>query len=171
MRWRSPTRRRVVRPFHGGGQNELAKQPKVYGFDTGFVSFARGLGPAPPRRPRRSLGAPRPRAPAGALSADARALLAGQGPTRARLRARAPTRRRRRRRVQVGPGRVRRRGAAGLSRATTRTAGTTSSRRPAIRPTPNGSGRSRCESAPQRSCMRSASRGPQRRSAPDLYSA
>lgn len=35
----------VVRPFHGGGQNELAKQPKVYGFDTGMVSFARGWDP------------------------------------------------------------------------------------------------------------------------------
>jgi hypothetical protein len=32
----------VVRPFHGGGQHELVKQPKVYGFDTGFASFARG---------------------------------------------------------------------------------------------------------------------------------
>ena len=35
----------VIRPFHGGGQNELAKQPKVYGFDTGMVSFARGWDP------------------------------------------------------------------------------------------------------------------------------
>ena len=35
----------VVRPFHGGGQNEIVKQPKVYGFDTGFVSFARGWDP------------------------------------------------------------------------------------------------------------------------------
>jgi uncharacterized protein len=35
----------LVRPFHGGGQNELVKQPKVYGFDTGFVSFARGWDP------------------------------------------------------------------------------------------------------------------------------
>lgn len=32
----------LVRPFFGGGQKELVKQPKVYGFDTGFVSFARG---------------------------------------------------------------------------------------------------------------------------------
>jgi len=38
----------VVRPFHGGGQNELAKQPKVYGFDTGMVSFARGWDPLRP---------------------------------------------------------------------------------------------------------------------------
>ena len=35
----------VVRPFHGGGQHELTKMPKVYGFDTGFVSFARGWDP------------------------------------------------------------------------------------------------------------------------------
>lgn len=32
----------MVRPFHGGGQKEIVKQPKAYGFDTGFVSFARG---------------------------------------------------------------------------------------------------------------------------------
>jgi predicted AAA+ superfamily ATPase len=32
----------VIRPFHGSGQNELTRQPKVYGFDTGMVSFARG---------------------------------------------------------------------------------------------------------------------------------
>ena len=38
----------LVRPFHGGGQNELVKQPKVYGFDTGFVSFARGWEPLRP---------------------------------------------------------------------------------------------------------------------------
>lgn len=38
----------VVRPFHGGGQNEIVKQPKVYGFDTGFVSFARGWDPLRP---------------------------------------------------------------------------------------------------------------------------
>ena len=35
----------LVRPFHGGAQNELVKQPKVYAFDTGFVSFARGWDP------------------------------------------------------------------------------------------------------------------------------
>lgn len=35
----------LLRPFHGGGQNELAKMPKVYAFDTGFVSFARGWDP------------------------------------------------------------------------------------------------------------------------------
>ena len=35
----------LVRPFHGGGQNEIVKQPKVYAFDTGFVSYARGWDP------------------------------------------------------------------------------------------------------------------------------
>jgi predicted AAA+ superfamily ATPase len=35
----------LVRPFHGGGQNEVVKMPKVYGFDTGFVCFARGWDP------------------------------------------------------------------------------------------------------------------------------
>lgn len=34
----------VVRPFHGGSAQELVKQPKVYGFDTGFVCHARGWG-------------------------------------------------------------------------------------------------------------------------------
>jgi predicted AAA+ superfamily ATPase len=33
---------RVLRPFHGGGRRELLAQPKVYGFDTGFVAQARG---------------------------------------------------------------------------------------------------------------------------------
>lgn len=37
-----------LRPFHGGGQNEIVKQPKVYAFDTGFVSFARGWDPLRP---------------------------------------------------------------------------------------------------------------------------
>ena len=35
----------LVRPFHGGGQNEIVKMPKAYAFDTGFVSFARGWDP------------------------------------------------------------------------------------------------------------------------------
>jgi predicted AAA+ superfamily ATPase len=35
----------VVRPFHGGGQNEIVRQPKIYGFDTGFVSFVHGWEP------------------------------------------------------------------------------------------------------------------------------
>jgi predicted AAA+ superfamily ATPase len=38
----------LVRPFHGGGLHELVKQPKVYGFDTGFVSYARGWDPLRP---------------------------------------------------------------------------------------------------------------------------
>lgn len=37
-----------VRPFHGGGQNEIVKQPKLYAFDTGFVSYARGWDPLRP---------------------------------------------------------------------------------------------------------------------------
>jgi predicted AAA+ superfamily ATPase len=35
----------LVRPFHGGGQKEIIKMPKIYGFDTGFVSFSRGWDP------------------------------------------------------------------------------------------------------------------------------
>jgi len=35
----------LVRPFHGGGQSEIVKMPKVYAFDTGFVSFVRGWDP------------------------------------------------------------------------------------------------------------------------------
>ena len=35
----------LVRPFHRSGRKELVKMPKVYGFDTGFVSFARGWDP------------------------------------------------------------------------------------------------------------------------------
>jgi predicted AAA+ superfamily ATPase len=31
-----------VPPFHGGGRRELVKRPKVYGFDTGFVTYVRG---------------------------------------------------------------------------------------------------------------------------------
>ena len=38
----------LVRPFHGSGQNELVKMPKLYAFDTGFVSFARGWDPLRP---------------------------------------------------------------------------------------------------------------------------
>lgn len=30
-----------VRPFHGGGRQEILHQPKYYGFDTGFVCFAK----------------------------------------------------------------------------------------------------------------------------------
>ncbi|MEI8311718.1 MAG: ATP-binding protein [Verrucomicrobiota bacterium] len=35
----------LVRPFHRGGQNEIIRQPKIYAFDTGFVSWARGWEP------------------------------------------------------------------------------------------------------------------------------
>ena len=38
----------LVRPFHAGGRKELVKMPKVYAFDTGFVSFARGWDPLRP---------------------------------------------------------------------------------------------------------------------------
>lgn len=33
---------RVLRPFAAGGRREIVAQPKVYGFDTGFVCHARG---------------------------------------------------------------------------------------------------------------------------------
>ena len=32
----------VLRPYHGGGAAEIRTQPKVYGFDTGFVAYHRG---------------------------------------------------------------------------------------------------------------------------------
>ena len=38
----------TVRPFFGGGRKEIVKMPKVYGFDTGFVSFCRGWDPLRP---------------------------------------------------------------------------------------------------------------------------
>lgn len=38
----------VVRPFHGSGRAELVKMPKLYLFDTGFVSFVRGWDPLRP---------------------------------------------------------------------------------------------------------------------------
>jgi len=31
-----------VRPHHEGGRKEILRQPKAYGFDTGFVTFCRG---------------------------------------------------------------------------------------------------------------------------------
>lgn len=31
-----------VRPFQGGGRREIVRRPKLYAFDTGFVTFARG---------------------------------------------------------------------------------------------------------------------------------
>ena len=33
----------VLRPFHGGASTEIKSQPKVYAFDTGFVSYFRGI--------------------------------------------------------------------------------------------------------------------------------
>lgn len=38
----------VIHPFHGGGQGELVRQSRVYGFDTGFVSYVRGWDPLRP---------------------------------------------------------------------------------------------------------------------------
>ncbi len=38
----------VVRPYHRDSQKELVKTPKLYGFDTGFVSFFRGWDPVRP---------------------------------------------------------------------------------------------------------------------------
>ncbi len=32
----------VIRPFHGNGDSELVKQPKIYAFDTGFVAHENG---------------------------------------------------------------------------------------------------------------------------------
>jgi uncharacterized protein len=32
----------VLRPYHGGGSQELVRQAKVYAFDTGFVAHSRG---------------------------------------------------------------------------------------------------------------------------------
>lgn len=39
----------LIRPFFGGGRKELVKMPKVYGFDTGFVTFALGWDPLRPQ--------------------------------------------------------------------------------------------------------------------------
>ena len=50
----------LVRPFHGGGQRELVKQPKMYAFDTGFVSYARGWNPLRPEDLWHSVGTPGP---------------------------------------------------------------------------------------------------------------
>jgi len=38
----------IVRPFFGGGQKEIIKMPKIYAFDTGFISFYRGWDPLRP---------------------------------------------------------------------------------------------------------------------------
>ena len=32
----------IVQPFFGGGKKEIVKRPKVYGFDTGFVTLMKG---------------------------------------------------------------------------------------------------------------------------------
>ena len=32
----------LLRPYHGSGKQELVRQPKVYGFDRGFVAYCRG---------------------------------------------------------------------------------------------------------------------------------
>jgi predicted AAA+ superfamily ATPase len=32
----------VLRPYHTGGARELTHQPKIFGFDTGFVAWSRG---------------------------------------------------------------------------------------------------------------------------------
>lgn len=33
---------RILRPYYGGGKQELVRQPKIYGFDTGFVCHIHG---------------------------------------------------------------------------------------------------------------------------------
>ncbi len=35
----------TIRPFFGSGQKEIVKMPKIYGFDTGFITFVRGWDP------------------------------------------------------------------------------------------------------------------------------
>ncbi len=50
----------IIRPFFGGGQKEIVKTPKIYAFDTGFVSFSRGWDPSPGRL-RYSMGTSSPR--------------------------------------------------------------------------------------------------------------
>lgn len=38
-----------IRPFFGSRQKEIVKMPKIYGFDTGFVTFVRGWDPLRPQ--------------------------------------------------------------------------------------------------------------------------
>jgi predicted AAA+ superfamily ATPase len=38
-----------IRPFFGNGQKEIVKMSKIYGFDTGFVTFVRGWDPLRPQ--------------------------------------------------------------------------------------------------------------------------
>lgn len=32
----------ILTPFHGGSRKEITQRPKIYGFDTGFISFIKG---------------------------------------------------------------------------------------------------------------------------------
>lgn len=32
----------LIQPFFGGGRKEIVKRPKIYAFDSGFVSHVRG---------------------------------------------------------------------------------------------------------------------------------
>jgi predicted AAA+ superfamily ATPase len=38
-----------IRPFFGSGLKEIIKMPKIYGFDTGFITFVRGWDPLRPQ--------------------------------------------------------------------------------------------------------------------------
>ncbi|MCB9757906.1 MAG: ATP-binding protein [Candidatus Omnitrophica bacterium] len=38
-----------IRPFFGRGLKEIVKMPKIYGFDTGFITFVRGWDPLRPQ--------------------------------------------------------------------------------------------------------------------------
>ena len=38
-----------IRPFFGSGQKEIVKMSKIYGFDTGFITFIRGWDPLRPQ--------------------------------------------------------------------------------------------------------------------------
>ena len=92
------------------------QEPKVYAFDTGFVSFARGWDPLRPD----DFGVLWEHMVLEHLQAHfpghARPLLARQGRPRSGLRARAPARRGGRHRVQVGSSGVRQLRAAGVPR-------------------------------------------------------
>ena len=39
----------IIRPFFGSGQKEIIKMPKIYGFDTGFITFIRDRDPLRPQ--------------------------------------------------------------------------------------------------------------------------
>ena len=41
---------RLLRPFHGGGSQEIVSRPRCYAFDTGVVAFERGWRGGPGRR-------------------------------------------------------------------------------------------------------------------------